>query len=459
MRSVEKLFADRVRINVAWLIALRWVAILGQLITILAVTHWLRVDLPVFALMMIVGFTTATNVGLLVARQRLGGDRGTSSVAAGREILLGSIMAVDILMLTLMLAFTGGPYNPFAIFYLVNIALAAVLLPPSWSWFVLLLALVCHGSLYALYWPWGNSVLSIGGKESSVPAPPAWPSAWPGSAVMTVPRGIYLAGQFVATAIAAMTMVYFVTRLTTKLALLDEEMQESRQSKARNEKLEGLATLAAGAAHELSTPLSTIAVVAKELERHLKSSGVAVPEKAHGDLKLIRSELARCRGILDQMAVNAGQAMGEPLVPIDPRELASAALAMLRTPERVRPALTTRPQLDPVLGPSQTLAQVLRGLLQNALDASPPEATIDLIVRDDPDALQIEVRDQGEGMPYEVLTRLGEPFFTTKEPGRGMGLGLFLARSVIERLGGTLVLRSVPGRGTLATVSLPRARR
>lgn len=79
-------------------------------------------------------------------------------------------------------------------------------------------------------------------------------------------------------------------------------------------------------------------------------------------------------------------------------------------------------------------------------------------MRDEPDVLQIEVVDHGEGMPYEVLSRLGEPFFTTKEPGRGMGLGIFLARSVIERLGGTLALRSIPGRGTLVTVRLPRPR-
>ncbi len=446
MRSVEKLFADRVRINVAWLIALRWVAILGQLNTILAVSYWLGVDLPIFALMMIVGFTAATNLGLLVARRRLGGDR--NSIAAGRELLLGSIMAVDILMLTMMLAFTGGPFNPFVIFYLVNVALAAVLLPPRWSWFVFLLALACHGALYTLYWPWTSPMtLTVGGLS---------PSSWPGSAVMTVPRSLYLIGHFVATVIAAMTIVYFVTRLTAKLAFLDEEIQESRQSKSRNEKLEGLATLAAGAAHELSSPLSTIAVVAKELERNLKSASASIPPRAFNDLKLIRSELARCREILDQMAVNAGQAMGEPPVPINPRQLATEALDMLRTPGRVRHQLTTRPELTPIVGPERTLAQVLRGLLQNALDASGPEATIDLIISDEIDTLLIEVRDQGEGMPYEILSRLGEPFFTTKEPGRGMGLGLFLARSVIERLGGTLVLRSIHGRGTQATVRLPR---
>lgn len=112
MRSVERLVADRVRINVAWLIALRWVAILGQLITILTVSEGLGVDLPLVALMTIVGFTATTNVGLMIARRWLGGGGGRSTIAAaagsGRELLLGSIMTVDIVMLTLMLAFTGG---------------------------------------------------------------------------------------------------------------------------------------------------------------------------------------------------------------------------------------------------------------------------------------------------------------------------------------------------------------
>ena len=107
--------------------------------------------------------------------------------------------------------------------------------------------------------------------------------------------------------------------------------------------------------------------------------------------------------------------------------------------------------------PRHALVQSLRGLVRNALDASPADGHVELRTTDDNERVQIEIRDRGTGMPAEVLDRAGEPFFTTKEPGQGMGLGLFLTRKVIERLDGTLQLISHPGKGTTAVVTLPLA--
>ena len=104
--------------------------------------------------------------------------------------------------------------------------------------------------------------------------------------------------------------------------------------------------------------------------------------------------------------------------------------------------------------PPDSLAQALRGLLQNGLDASGPEGRVHLCVAKSSDRVRIIVHDEGPGMDAATLERAGEPFFTTKEPGRGMGLGLFLARSVIERLGGTLQLDSSVGAGVTAVVEL-----
>ncbi|MBJ43485.1 MAG: hypothetical protein CMJ80_09455 [Planctomycetaceae bacterium] len=106
--------------------------------------------------------------------------------------------------------------------------------------------------------------------------------------------------------------------------------------------------------------------------------------------------------------------------------------------------------------PLESTGQALRGLLQNALDATTNDAMVDLVADWSDERIQIRVKDQGPGMSEDVLQRAGEPFFTTKEPGRGMGLGLFLTRSVIERLGGTLELHSEAGHGVVATVEIPR---
>jgi two-component system sensor histidine kinase RegB len=446
MSSVESLFADRVRINISWLLTLRWVAVLGQLITVVVVRYALGIELPISLLLLIIGFTAVTNTGFLIARGRRPG--GWNLGTTRRGLLLGSIMTVDMLMLTLMLYLSGGPFNPFVVFYLVNVALAAALLPSRWSWFLFALALGCNAILFAVYWPWFRGFPSD--------SPPAF--GWPGAGVVEISRPMYLTGSFVATAIAATTIVYFVNRLTAELATLDEELNLARRRKAQSEKLEGLATLAAGAAHELASPLSTIAVVAKELERQLRSSDASTD--ILDDFQLIRKELGRCREILDHMAANAGETMGEPLVRISPGRLVAEAVEILRSPgsQRVR----IRVELDgprSTIGPARTLAQILRGLLQNAIDASAESDDVEVVVDEDRDAIRIRVQDHGRGIPVEVLTRLGEPFFTTKEPGRGMGLGLFLARTVLQRLGGSLDLASTPGKGTVATVRLPLAPR
>jgi two-component system sensor histidine kinase RegB len=176
------------------------------------------------------------------------------------------------------------------------------------------------------------------------------------------------------------------------------------------------------------------------------------------DFELIRNELTHCRSILDHMSANAGETMGEPLRPIAPIQLIREALGLLRTPERIRLDLGGLEDSSCTIAvPPQTFAHVLRGLLQNAIDASAAEKMVVLVAREEPEALRLEVHDHGQGMSGDLLQRVGEPFLTTKEPGRGMGLGLFLARSVLERVGGALDLRSVTGHGTTAAMRIPLA--
>jgi two-component system sensor histidine kinase RegB len=105
--------------------------------------------------------------------------------------------------------------------------------------------------------------------------------------------------------------------------------------------------------------------------------------------------------------------------------------------------------------PPRAVAQALRSLVTNAQDASPPRQPVVVSAAIEDSVLAVEVRDRGPGMPPEVLERIGEPFFTTKPPGRGMGLGLFLTRAVVERLGGSLVIDSTPPDGTRARVVVP----
>ena len=212
--------------------------------------------------------------------------------------------------------------------------------------------------------------------------------------------------------------------------------------------------MAAGAAHELATPLSTIAVVAKELQRELE----ARPEGTRGaaaDAELIRREVERCRAILEQMAVDAGQSWGEGFAQLRAHELIDGSLAGLAEHERARIKLSGDGLEQALYLPVSAMSRALRGVIHNALQASDASASVELHVSADDRSLRLSVRDRGRGMEPRVLAHAGEPFFTTKEPGRGMGLGLFLTRAVLERLGGTLAIESRSGEGTQVSLFLP----
>jgi two-component system sensor histidine kinase RegB len=222
---------------------------------------------------------------------------------------------------------------------------------------------------------------------------------------------------------------------------------------AKNERLASLVTLAAGAAHELGTPLGTIAVVAKDMERYAAETSSDGP--LVDDAKLIRSEVERCRVILERMSVQGGEPWGESLRQIRIHELLNKIVNQF--PEIQRKRISVEPARESMTAvlPEQATSQSIVALIQNALDANVGDRPVRLSARRNGSLLEIAVCDEGVGMPPEVVRRIAEPFFTTKEPGKGMGLGTFLVRTLAERLGGDLVFESTVGAGTTATLRLP----
>jgi len=412
---------DPGRIKLDWLVKLHWAAILGQTVAILGVQRSGLVDLPVVPLLGLVAVEVGENVAL---------QAWLRSADRAPDALLAGVMLLDTVILTALLHLSGGHFNPFSTLYLVNVALAAVLLPPRWSWIQLVFSVAAFGLLFVL-----QDLAPFGVQEHE--------------AMMH----IHLQGMLVAFAIAAFFIVLIVQQVTRALARQEAELGRVRHLAERREKLASLATLAAGAAHELATPLSTIAVAAGELDRALVRGG-AVPD-AHADLDLIREQVARCKVILQQMAARAGENAGEALEPVGVAAWLEASLEGLPGAERVdRDGGGAAAR---VRGPPRGLQRALRVLLQNAIQASPPGSRVTLRARAVGSVVAVEVVDRGAGMEPDVLSRAGEPFFTTKEPGQGSGLGLFLARALLEQLGGALELESAPGRGTTARMVLPAA--
>ena len=433
---------DRNFLNASWLINLRWVAVIGQVATILGAIAVFNAQMPaVWSLIVVISLTAFSNV--LLTYWFAKDDRINLSVKTWNS-LLALVMVMDMLSLTALLFATGGPNNPFFLFIFVNISLSALVLNRNWAWGINVLANLCF--------------LLITFEHLKVP-----------ELDMGLPT-LRLVGQLqlehiallVAFATCSTVIVYFMTRLTAELRAQQLEVRNVQMQQARSEKIEALGTLAAGTAHELATPLSTIAIVAKDVEQAFELHPPDFPgaEEVIEDVHLIRSQLDRCRTIIDRMSSHAGEAVGEPIRPIALSRLAEASLEGLIGGGRVHLDILPEDENAQIPVPLDGLSQAIRGLIQNALDADTSDRPVKIIIRRDEQEWCWEIIDRGPGMSQEVMQRVSEPFFTTKSPGKGMGLGVFLAKNVVRRLGGRVnhVSRDSTdprGAGTTVTLMLP----
>ena len=403
------------QIGLAWLVRLRWRAAAGQIL-LLALAFATLDGLPVAPLLTLVMVTVASNAVLARLARRDGSAPG----------LVFGALVFDALLLTGLLLGTGGPSNPFTVFYLVEVALSAILLDARRAWALAVITSACFGALFLL----PSHAIDEHAHHASK---------------------LHLQGMWVAFTLAAGFVAHFVSRVTVALRQREAQVLELRELAARAEKLASLSTLAAGAAHELGTPLGTIAIAARELERALE----ARETDALADVRLIRTEVDRCRAVLRKMAARMGEGTGEMPRPITLSELG----------DRVREAVGDAGALDvdagegAIVAPVDALAQVLANLVKNGLDAQRAanvSAPVTLRMRLDGPSVTFAVEDHGKGLSPEARARACEPFFTTKPEGEGMGLGLFLVRAFADRLGGTLSLDPADGGGTTARVVLPR---
>ncbi|MEZ6136595.1 MAG: HAMP domain-containing sensor histidine kinase [Pirellulaceae bacterium] len=424
-----------------WYLHLRWVAVVGQLLT-MAVVHWgLRIHLPLAKLLVLIAITALSNAAYSYWLSWLHKRGLQRADRLPTDQVVSALMVIDILDLTGLLYLSAGMANPFALFYFVNIAVAGAIITPAWAWAIW--GVTVAGVTLLLFRSLPIAELNA---VSQLDASSAIASIW------TIPK----VGFLVSFATCSGIITYFITVLTGELRQREQALNEAEEARLRNRQLEALATLAAGAGHELASPLSTIAVVAKELSRSLDKQGAA--DGLISDVALIRSELDRCRQILDRMTSAAGEAAGERLTSITIRDFVNETLLGLREPERIQVEIADNVADVKSLLPVQAAAQAIRNLVQNALDASPPEANVLVACEVCEEGWRMQVRDEGTGMSADVLERIGEPFFTTKEPGRGMGLGLYLTQNVLRGLDARLHFTSQLGEGTTAIVTLPTTR-
>jgi len=403
-------------IALPWLLRIRWWSVVGQVTVIGISAFGLRLDIPIGALFGLVALVVASNALAVWLAARY-----------PPTLVSGSLLLLDVVVLTAMLSLTGGPLNPFSMMYLVYITLAAVVLGSWWTWTITLAAAAGFGALFLV--PVNeHSALShaLSGQLTG-----------------------HLQGMWWAFAAAALLTALFVVRLANEIDERDRLLEAARARAVRTERLASLTTLAAGAAHELGTPLATIAVAAGELERVLTSGLVSAG--ALDDVRLIRQELDRSRAILDRMASRAGDPAGEMPQPSSVAALVESAIAQLTADDRRRVTVECHGGLRIVVPPA-SFSGALAGLVRNGLDAG---GAVVIAARPQGEAVELTVSDTGQGIAADIIERVGEPFFTTKAPGRGMGLGVFLARLLVTDLGGSFRMKSTPDLGTVVTLRLP----
>ena len=408
--------------NLHQLIQLRWIAVIGQIFTIEVAHYSLNLALPLREMLMVVGCLAAFNV-VSFLRWRTG--RGVRNV----ELFLA--LLVDVAVLTVQLYLSGGASNPFVFLSLLQITLGAALLRSAYVWGMVLIAALCVVLLtrYAL----------------PLPLAPDFS------------RGLaspYVLGLLVCFMLNAGLVVIFIHRIGRNLRQRDTRLAAIRQRAAEEEHIVRMGLLASGAAHELGTPLSTLAVILGDWRR---DPALARDAALQEEIAEMQAQVQRCKTIVSGILLSAGEARGEASAQTTVCQFLDTLARDWRATRSVDTfAYDNRFGEDSPMVADATLEQMVFNVLDNARDASPHWVGLEAERDAGSDALRIIVSDRGTGFAPAMLQQFGKPYQSSK--GRpGGGLGLFLAMNVARTLGGSVQARNRDDGGAVVTITLPLA--
>ncbi len=417
------------------LVRLRWLAIVGQAGAVLGVHFLLGFPVPLGLCLAVIALSAWLNIFLTI--------RWRKSVRL-HETHAGLLLVYDVLQLGVLLYLTGGLENPFSFLFLVPVTISATSLSLRWTMWLGLMAFVSATFLAFRHYP----------------------LPWTPGEVFVLPD-IYIGGMWAAIVCGVVFSAIYARRIADEARQMSVALSATEMVLAREQRLSALDGLAAAAAHELGTPLATIALVAKELKRELPADAPHAE-----DIDLLISQTARCREILARLSNRDAQSdemyqrtklrvMVEDL--IAPLRGSDVVIAVTSTADVDEAAETT----EPVLKRNPGIAYGLGNLLENAVDFA--ETRVEVDARWTPAQVSLTVRDDGPGFHENIFDRLGDPFVTTR-PGygeetggtgrhEGMGLGFFIAKTLLERSGAAVSLanRPAPEHGAVVHVVWPRA--
>lgn len=393
------------------LIQLRWIAVLGQIATIVFATLVLGIQLPLVPMANVLLILVAFNLfSMWRWRQR---DEVTPTA-------LYLSLLVDVITLTAQLHFSGGINNPFVFLYLLQVVLAAVLLPPTASVGIAVLTLA--GFIAQMFW----------------------------ASPVDIPEQYRLAGLFICFVLNAALIVVFITRINRILRDHDADLARLQQRAAEEEHIVRMGLLASGAAHELGTPLATISVLLSDWRRMpLFRDDTTLME----DAAEMQQQIDRCKTIVSGILLSAGNMRAESPQQSRLHEFFDTLVANWRQTRPVQ-AFDYRMHIshDPLMVSDEGVKQMICNVLDNALEASPHWLALDISLYEK--SLVIAVQDDGPGFTEALLENFGRPYQSSKgKPGGG--LGLFLSRNVARDLGGNIIPENRLDGGAQVTMVLP----
>jgi len=401
--------------NMRQLIHLRWMAVVGQLVTILVVNRIMGVQLPVAAMMGVLAMAVGIN---LLSHLRLRFHRITNT-----ELLFA--LMFDVGTLTLQLFLSGGATNPFISLYLIQVVLGAVLLETWSAWALAGITGLCFG------------LLSLHHR------PLAFPSWLFGDIA-----GLHTLGNWLSFAIVAGLLILFVTRISRNLRRSAARLADLREQASEEEHIVRMGLLASGAAHELGTPLASLSVILSDWRRVPKLRDDA---ELMGEIAEMQAEVQRCKAIVTSILQSAGEPRGEAAELSEVGRFIDAIVGEWRRSHGQIPLDYRSIDDDAPIVSDPAIKQAVWNVLDNAAEASPH--WVGLSVVREGGVVAVRVSDRGPGFTAATLAQFGRPQQSTK--GEGHGVGLFLASSVVRKLGGRVeAINRVEG-GATVTLTLP----
>lgn len=423
------------RKNLQWLFVLRNLMICVEALTIFISVYGLDIQLHQAAL---TGVITAVVAFNWYTWLRLSIDKPVT------DIELFAQLVCDVLGITAILYFTGGATNPLAWFFLLPLIIAATVLPQAFTWYMVIFTSACYTILMGFYRP----LPKIVPMTLSEDAPPHIHEMMEHHDIQ-----LHVFGMWFGFVFSAVLVAYFVVEMADTVRRRDRKLAEAREQALRNERVVALGTLAAGAAHEMGTPLGTMAIMIHELEGEFEQ---ARSLELHRKMKILREQVNRCKEALSVMSASAGEIRAESghIMPLP--EYLNEVIASWRQQRRTGVLEYKKHGFEPApcILAERTLTHALINILNNAAEVSPQR--IELRARWTTEKVILEIVDEGPGIAPAVSARIGKAPVSSKE--HGLGVGLFLAFASIERLGGQIEMlpRGKAG-GTVTRITLPLA--